>query len=607
MALTRIQSGSFAPGAIRTEDLSSNTTAAFATSASVAEFATSLAPKVSSVNVANSAFAVLDDTAVNVGGGYIVVTGTNFAEGVTVLVDTTAASAVTRVNSTTLRVQVPAKAAASYNLFVVNPDGGTGIRVSGITYSGLPAWVTSTPLTNKTRNTLINFNLSATDATSYALAAGSTLPAGTALLANGYFYGTPTGADIDTTYSFDIVATDAENQESSKTFGITITAAMPATAYVWGPTTYGQSGLGSLTLNISSPTQLGSLTNWNTFTFSNDLLSTAAIKTDNTLWAWGRNFLGQFGNNERTPVDGIVSPVQVGADTNWKQVVMPYSVFFFLKTTGTLWYSGDAGVLKNTSDAVTWRSSPVQLGASSDWSFLAATSGEYRREIYAIKTNGTLWAWGSNDNGQLGTNNIITYSSPVQIGTDTNWKMISTTQKNGTVNLATKTNGTLWAWGRNDYLVVNGGTSGYISSPVQVGALTNWSTVHAGTGYTYFAIKTDGTLWTWGHGDYGKLGINSVRTRASSPVQVGTDTNWKKVESFGFTTAGVKTNGTLWTWGANRNQFSAAQYGFLGSNQSIDVFRSSPVQLGANTNWSSVFAPIGSDVQPGGFFATREV
>jgi hypothetical protein len=90
--------------------------------ATYSTFAGSLAPKVATVNVANSAFSVLDDTAVNVGGGYIVVTGENFANGATVLVDTTQASAVTRVSSTELRVQVPAKSAATYNLYVVNPD-----------------------------------------------------------------------------------------------------------------------------------------------------------------------------------------------------------------------------------------------------------------------------------------------------------------------------------------------------------------------------------------------------------------------------------------------------------------------------------------------------
>ena len=230
MALTKIQAGSFAPGAIRTEDLSSNTTAAFATSASVAEFATSLAPKVTTVNVANSSFAVLDDTAVNVGGGYIVITGANFAEGAIVLIDTTPASSVARISSTTLRVQVPAKPAASYNLFVVNPDGGTGIRVNGITYSGTPTWVTGSPLAEQVKDTAFTINLNATSATSYALAAGSSLPAGTTLLANGYFYGTVT-VETATTYSFDVVATDAENQDSSKTFSVTVSVSEPYFKY----------------------------------------------------------------------------------------------------------------------------------------------------------------------------------------------------------------------------------------------------------------------------------------------------------------------------------------------------------------------------------------
>ena len=192
----------------------------------VAAFAQSLAPKVLYANVANSAFTVLDDTAVNVGGGYIVVTGTDFVDGATVLIDTTPASAVTYVNSTTLRVQVPTKAAASYNLYVVNPDGGVGIKVSGLTYSTDPTWVTASPLDNQLANTAFGVNLSATSATSYAVAAGSTLPAGTSLLANGYFYGTVSVGSA-TTYSFNVVATDAENQDSSKTFQVTVTIDPP--------------------------------------------------------------------------------------------------------------------------------------------------------------------------------------------------------------------------------------------------------------------------------------------------------------------------------------------------------------------------------------------
>jgi hypothetical protein len=178
-----------------------------------------LPPKINTVSYANSTFTILDDTAVNTGGGYIVITGKNFATGATVIVDQSSAPSVSRIDSTTLNVQVPAKSAASYNLYVVNPDGGTGIRINAITYSGTPTWVTTSPLAAKARNTAFNFTLSATGATSYSVASGSTLPTGTALLANGYFYGAVASS---ATYTFSIRATDAELQDTDKTFSLTI-------------------------------------------------------------------------------------------------------------------------------------------------------------------------------------------------------------------------------------------------------------------------------------------------------------------------------------------------------------------------------------------------
>jgi hypothetical protein len=181
-----------------------------------AAFAKTLAPKVLYANVASNTFTVLDDTAVNVGGGYIVVTGAEFQSGAQVLIDTTPAAAVTYVNSTTLQVQVPTKAASSYNLYVVNPDGGVGIKVAGITYSSEPTWVTASPLDSPTVNTAFSGNFSANGATSYANT--TILPAGFNLLANGYYYGTIPNT---TTYSFNIKATDDELQDSTKTFSLT--------------------------------------------------------------------------------------------------------------------------------------------------------------------------------------------------------------------------------------------------------------------------------------------------------------------------------------------------------------------------------------------------
>jgi hypothetical protein len=131
---------------ITSTNIAENTVAGYAEFANIAN---SLAPKITSIAITSNTYSVLDDAAVNVGGGYIVVTGSNFQSGATILIDTTPATSVSYINDTTLRAQVPAKSAASYNFYVVNPDGGTGIKVAGITYSGSPTWVTASPLNNQ--------------------------------------------------------------------------------------------------------------------------------------------------------------------------------------------------------------------------------------------------------------------------------------------------------------------------------------------------------------------------------------------------------------------------------------------------------------------------
>jgi alpha-tubulin suppressor-like RCC1 family protein len=537
----------------------------------VAAFAQSLAPKVLYANVANSAFTVLDDTAVNVGGGFIVVTGSDFVSGATVLVDTTLASSVTFVNSTTLRVQIPSKAAASYNLYVVNPDGGVGIKVNGVTYSSDPTWVTSSPLANQAANTAFNVTLSATGATSYTVAAGSTLPAGTQLLANGYFYGTVT-IGVETTYSFNIVATDAELQDSSKTFQVTVTVTPPSALYVLG----GFSTLTGLNDGVtrSSPTQIGGNNVWSKIAFGG--ANALAIKTDGTLWAWGGNSTGSMGLNISTTKS---SPTQVGTSADWANVftgsnAQPNAA---VKTNGTFWIIGgeNGNGQLGLNDRV-HRSSPVQLGSGTNWSageFKIATGDQ--GGMHAIKTDGTLWSWGENIQGSLGTNNTVYRSSPVQVGTDTSWSTIAAGTR-GVV--AVKTNGTLWTWGNaaNGQLGTNN-TTPIKSSPTQVGSETTWLQA-TGTFYARYAIKTDGTLWAWGKNDYGQLGLND-RVYKSSPTQVGSGTDWNKVYSMDANAMATKTNGTLWAWGSSFN-------GQLGLNDRVS--RSSPVQVGTSATWSSV-------------------
>jgi len=105
-----------------------------------------------------------------------------------------------------------------------------------------------------------------------------------------------------------------------------------------------------------------------------------------------------------------------------------------------------------------------------------------------------LYAWGLNAGGRLGDGTVINRSSPVQIGTLTDWYEVSA---GGSFSSAIKTDGTLWTWGGNDKGQLGQNNVIYRSSPVQVGALTNWSRVSAGENHC-LATKTDGTLWAWG-------------------------------------------------------------------------------------------------------------
>jgi len=530
----------------------------------VVAFARTLSPKTLLANVANVSYTISAATAVNIGGGYIVLTGTDFVSGAQVLVGNTTATSTSFVNSTTLRAEVPAKPAGTYNLFVVNPDGGTAIRVNGITYSTAPSFSTATTLSGQASAINFGFNISATSDSNVSYSNTSVLPAGTTLLSNGWFYGA-NSVTAETTYSFTVKATDIELQDTSRTFNLTTYT--PRSLWTWGGNGNGILGSNS-TVNRSSPVQVGTDTNWNNISSPSASSQVLATKYDGTLWAWGKNDLGQLGTNDRVYRS---SPVQVGTNTTWSLVAAGIVRSAAIKYDGTLWSWGEnANGELGLNDRVD-RSSPVQLGSETGWSKIENGLTTF----IAVKTDGTLWAWGTNDNGQLGKNDIVYRSSPVQVGSDTNWSSVTL----GFYNvLATKTDGTMWAWGKNDVGQLGLNSRSSFSSPTQIGALTTWSSAKTGLNHAV-AIKTDGTLWTWGNNTNGALGSISTINR-SSPVQIGALTNWGMVLNASFDGAQVtKTDGTLWVWGYNTN-------GVLGLGNTVN--RSSPVQVGSETGWTKL-------------------
>jgi hypothetical protein len=181
---------------------------------------------ISSIQIATSRYTALDDTAVSTAGGYLIINGTGFQSGASVRIQGTSANSVAFVSSSRLNVTVPAISSGTLDIYVINPDGSGAILLSGFVSSGTPTWTTTSPLTSQDDGTSFSIQLAATSDSSvtYAVSSGSTLPPGTSLSSNGVFSGTVTGLTEETTYSFSVDAIDTENQETARSFNITITA-----------------------------------------------------------------------------------------------------------------------------------------------------------------------------------------------------------------------------------------------------------------------------------------------------------------------------------------------------------------------------------------------
>lgn len=308
-----------------------------------------------------------------------------------------------------------------------------------------------------------------------------------------------------------------------------------------------------------------------------------ALQTDGTLWSKGNNFYGNLGfanNND------ITNFMQIGSDTDWTDKLSLSSTNgFCIKIDGSLWVwgnnssSGSSGL--GTFDISTIPFAPQQIGTDNNWVEIASNF----TYTLAVKADGTLWAWGINDRGQLGTGNADTYKThtPVQIGTDTNWKKVYSGEL-GWASYAIKTDGTLWAWG------ANGTNIGYLNAdqndayriPHQIGTDT-WQTVAVGGsfGKMTMAIKTDGTLWGWGASDNDSYFFgNGVDIFSSiTPLQIGSDSNWKDVELSQNTTLALKTDGTRWGWGRNGTGYR------LGMGTGMTNTMTVPTQCDTDTDW----------------------
>ena len=299
-----------------------------------------------------------------------------------------------------------------------------------------------------------------------------------------------------------------------------------------------------------------------------------------SLYGWGYNLYANLGDDSEVSKS---SPVQtVVGGNNWVRLGRHHSTgeASAIKADGTLWIWGYPKVM-GIDETMVARSSPIQIyGGGESW--LKSVGGNNFGA--AIKTDGTLWVWGANDYGQLGTNQpvfpMFPHSSPVQtIAGGSDWVDISAGQQ---FIAAMKSNGTIWTWGNNFAGQLGDNTTTHRSSPVQVVGAQTWAKIKCG--YRHMAaIDSDNQLWLWGQS---LLGDNTVVSKSSPVMTSAGGTNWLDVSCGNGFTAATKNDNTLWTWGYNGN-------GQLSLGDKVE--RSNPVQVTLGGSISSNLVTCGQD------------
>jgi len=347
-------------------------------------------------------------------------------------------------------------------------------------------------------------------------------------------------------------------------------------AYSWGSGGFAQLG-DNASSNRSSPVSItGGFLDW--AEIAAGYKHSIALRADGTLWAWGTNNYGQLGTNESSTRSSPVSVV--GGFTDWVRLTTGTYHSLALRSNGTLWAWGFNAAGELGDGTTTNRSSPVSvLGGYTDWVFAEAAPNSATFSL-GIRSNGTLWAWGDNSFYQLGNGTTDPRSSPALVsGGFTDWISASAGLAHG---VGLRSNGTLYAWGFNTAGQIGDGTGSPRSVPVLVsGGFTDWSSVNAGGSHN-LGVRSNGTLWAWGSNTNGRLGDGTTSSRSSPVSVVGGFTDWISASAGGSHSLGVRSNGTLWAWGLNSS-------GRLGD--STITSRLSPVSVvGGFTDWISASA-----------------
>jgi hypothetical protein len=346
------------------------------------------------------------------------------------------------------------------------------------------------------------------------------------------------GLQPDSRYCYSVSSYNDAGLESEKSAqSCTVTWSSPASRTVWAAGDNGSGQVGDGT-RVDRPTLVLAQGVSGAVRIAAGMEHSVAVGADGSVWAWGSNGRGQLGDGTSQyrlkpgKLEGISDVVDVAA--GWYHTVA-------LKSDGTVWawgrnYYGQLGTGGNADS-----SAPVRVGGLSGVKKIA--SGWYH--CLALKSDGTVWAWGWNLKGQTGPEDEGGNSNtPVRVAGIDDVVDISAGMYH---SVALRSDGSVLAWGANEYGQLGTGNELDSPMPMKVEGLSEVSQVAGGMNFT-IALKTDGNVWAWGKNDYGQLGSDSLPV-TSTPVKVSGIGDVIRVAAGSRHAGALKSNGTVWVWG----------------------------------------------------------
>jgi alpha-tubulin suppressor-like RCC1 family protein len=309
-------------------------------------------------------------------------------------------------------------------------------------------------------------------------------------------------------------------------------------AFAWGANDFGQLGLGSFN-QPTSPLQISGLANVRQV--AEGQVFGAALLTDGTVDTWGFDHDGVLGDGQFASTYRL-TPAPVPGLTGVIQIAAGYQHILALKSDGTVWAWGYNFYRQLGTGTQTDRATPFQIPGLTGITQVSANF----YDSMALGSDGSVWAWGNNAFGQLGDGTTTNRATPVKLPGLSGVKQISAGFEHG---LAVKSDGTVWAWGNNAFGQLGVGTNTNHAAPEQVPGLTGVTQVAAGQTHSLAIAGPNGSVWAWGDDTNSGLG-DGATTEQKSPINIGLN-GITQISAGLNRSAAVSSNGALYLWGAS--------------------------------------------------------